>query len=174
MSTQRTNQVQSPVSQYLLETLSGAKNSLCKRVNTLASFVWKQLDPSSQRYLQLFWNRDAAQFVGVKSYDKTLTETLGDWMLYPAIDLPKLSPIQKSHLAVALAASAVTLFFVKFFAYPGSTAALVLQKIAFLPHTCYTVAKFCTKFFAAGFAFRCFGRNFNPSLMKHFYTPESK
>jgi hypothetical protein len=64
----------------------------------------------------------------------------------------------------------MTLFFVKLFAHPGSTAALVLHKIAFLPQSCYTAAKFCLKFFAAGFVCRSFGRNFNPSLMTEFYT----
>lgn len=108
------------------ETFSTARNALSQRTNALrekmpnyqASFqtradsLWNRLSPSSQRYVQLVWNRDAAKVAGLEApYEKNLFEEVGDWMLYPMVDLPyKLSSVQNSPIAVGTAATVGGLF----------------------------------------------------------------
>jgi hypothetical protein len=146
----------------------------------LPGFLWNKLSNDSQRYVQLLWKRDAREFVGLKNgsgdaqllglkdpNEKNFMETIGDLMLFPMVDIPHKLSIQNSHVAVAVAASAGTMFFLKFFAQPFATTSLVGRTIAFLPY----FAKLLAKLSIVGLVCRSVGRMFNTNLMRQFYAP---
>jgi hypothetical protein len=169
--------------QTVKETFSTAKTALSQRVNTMrekmptyqatvqnqADRVWNSLSPSSQRYVQLVYKRDAAQVAAMEvPYEKNLLEEVGDWMLYPMVDLPyKLSSVQNSPIAVGTAATVGGLFSLRFIAHPIKTAAMVGRKIAFLPRLSYYFAQVGI----IGLGFRSIGRLTNTSLMERFHAP---
>jgi hypothetical protein len=101
-------------------------------------------------------------------YEKNLLEEVGDWMLYPMVDLPyKLSSVQNSPIAVGTAATVGGLFSLRFIAHPIKTAAMVGRKIAFLPRLSYYFAQVGI----IGLGFRSIGRLTNTSLMERFHAP---
>jgi hypothetical protein len=142
-------------------------------LNTLKQFpntLWNKLSEDSQRYVQLLWKRDAGVFVGLKSYNTNLMEKIGDGMLYPLVGLPNKLAVQNKYVAVAVAASACTMFVLKFIANPFETTTLIGRTIAFLPRLPALFAKLSL----AGLFCRSVGRMFNTSLMREFYTPTVK
>jgi hypothetical protein len=167
--------------QTMRETFSTARNAVGQRVNAMrekipayqeavqnrANTLWDKLSPSSQRYVQLVWNRDAAKFVEAP-YKKNLLEVAGDWMLYPMVGFPhKLSSVQNSPIAVCTAATLGGLFSLRFIAHPIKTAAMVGRKIAFLPRFSYYYAYVAI----IGLGCRSLGRLTNISLMERFHAP---
>jgi len=148
----------------LREAFSTAKNAISARVNALKEKLPAYQETankfSSQKYVQLVWKRDAGEVVGL-SYEKNLLEEIGDWMLFPMVDLPyKLSSVQYSPIAVGTAATAGALFSLKFLFHPIKTAAMVGRKLALLPSHAYFFAQFSV----IGLACRSIGRMTNASL----------
>jgi hypothetical protein len=132
----------------------------------LPETLWKKLDEDSQRYVLLLWNRDC----GKLTYKKNFLEKIGDWMLFPIVDVPHELSIQNSHIAVAVATGAATIFFLRFIAQPFIAPTLVGRTIVSLSSHSYSFAKFSI----TGLICRSLGRMFNTGLMTHFYQPEKQ
>jgi hypothetical protein len=139
-------------------------------LSELPGFLWNKLSNDSQRYVQLLWKRDAGAFVGLKSYRSNIVEQIGFGMLFPLVGLPHKLAVQNKYVAVAVAASACTMFVLKFIANPFETTTLIGRTIAFLPRLPAIFAKLSL----FGLFCRSVGRMFNTSLMREFYTPTVK
>ncbi len=139
------------------------------KLKQLPETLWNTLSHDSQRYVQLLWQRDAGAFA-LKSYDKNIVEKAGDGMLFPLVGLPHKLAVQNSYVVVAVAASACTMFVLKFIANPFETTTLVGRTIAFLPRLPAIFAKLSL----VGLFFRSVGRMFNTNLMTKFYAPIEK
>ena len=134
-----------------------------------ATFLWNQLTPSTQRHLQLVWSRDAGQFVGVR-YEKNVLEEIGDWMLYPSMDLPKkLLNCKGSPIVVGLASIGAVFFLFKLVLHPLSTLLGIAHRITALPGPLLFLAKINL----AGLACRSLGRWTNAELMHQFHRVQT-
>jgi hypothetical protein len=136
------------------------------RIEHGATYFWDQLSLSSQRYVHLIGSRDAGKFVGMKaSYEKNVLEDIGDWILFPMVDLPqKLHTYQNHPATLGLAYTGAALASLKFIAQPIKTTVFVGRKIAFLPRLTY----FFAQAGIIGLACRSVGRMTNSSLMDHY------
>ncbi len=139
-------------------------------LNATKQYLWDQFG-GHQRQAQLLWKRDVKGFVGFeKPYEKNNAEKLGDWMLFPAVDLPTYSLFKNRLFQAFAAGSALTFIFLKFIDHPVFTTTLIGRTIAFLP----TLVKILVGLSISGFVCRCLGRLFNTPLMKQFYAPNQR
>ena len=136
------------------------------KIGQNATYCWNQLTPSAQRHIQLIWTRDAGRFVGMDaSYQKNILENVGDWFLYPSVDLPKQCFLyQNIPLGVGIASIGGAFFFLNFVFSPKATVFNTARHFSF-------VAGFLAKMSLIGLLFRSLGRWTNPQLMYQFQNP---
>jgi hypothetical protein len=161
------------------ELYNTAKNAVEQRVNflkaslpfceTLArgygAYFWEKLSPSTQRYMELVWTKDAGKFVGLETpYEKTPVEEAGDWFLtpYTANLRQKFQTYQTNPVAIGVATTVGALYSLKCIFHPFKTVKGLGRKVAALPRLTYWFAQASI----IGLALRGMGRMTNPALME--------
>jgi hypothetical protein len=151
-----------------LNLVTGKFTTVQNKIIDCGSYCWNQLSPSSQRHIQLVWKRDAGKFVGLESYEKNVIEEVGDWILFPTVDLPpKLRTYQKNPVVIGLVTAGAAFLLLKFIFRPIETAASVVRKISYVPDWAYFFAKTSL----IGLTIRSVGRMTNSELMNRFNNP---
>lgn len=154
---------------FVLGSAQVLENSVREKVSRISNkveqakqFCWDQLTPAAQAHLQLIWTRDASRLVGLQvPYKKNLLEEIGDWMLFPTIDLPKkLLPYGNNRIVIAFASIAGLFLGIKWILHPITT---TVNFVTSRP------VSFLTKMSLLGLFCRSVGRYTNSVLMTRFH-----
>ncbi len=154
-----------------LRTIAREKLPLYQeKVQKQARQIWDKIPAPKQRYAKLVFSRDAGEVAGIK-YKPNVLEELGNWILYPSVDLPKKLPTYKDNpIVVGLVSTKVAMFTLKLLAYPKKTVVNMIGNIRYLPRLTYLFAQLSL----IGLGCRSVGRMINQDLMEAFNAPEIK